>query len=88
MARTGEFGIAQPYPARPRWAGDFHRIEASLFSNGRVAESRADDFADAFLPGRLQNRRSAAPITDRYLMIQLPDMPSVQIDMGLVDDLR
>ena len=88
MARTSDFAMAQPYPARPRWAGDFHRLEASLFASGRPAERRAADFAQAFLPSRPRTRPVAHSITDRYLMTQLPDLPSVQIDMRLVDEIR
>lgn len=86
MARTGEFAAAQPYPPRPRWAGDFYRLEDALFANSRQAESRAADFAQAFLPGRARPRRSANRTTDRYLLAQLPDLPSVQLDLDGLDE--
>lgn len=85
MARTGEFAIGpQPYPARPRWSGDFHRIEASLFSDRKAVERRADDFAQAYIPGHARRRPATRPLADNYVLTQLPEIPSLRIDISLL----
>ena len=88
MADSEHFETApQPYPARPHWTGDFHRLEAVLFSGRKGAETRALDFALAHVPSRTPARVQRSAVTDRYVQVQqLPDMPSLQIDLSSLDD--
>ena len=83
MSRTEQFETAvQPYPARPHWTGDFHMLEAALFAKNGGPDSRALDFALAHVPSRLPARPQRSPVTDRYVDVQLPDMPSLRIDLS------
>jgi hypothetical protein len=87
MSKTREHAIApQPYPARPQWAGDFHRLEAALFADREVVDRRADDFAETFVPGRARGRRKAMVPADHYVLMQIPDLPSLRIDLSMLQD--